>query len=192
MDHPVIVFVRGVPGSGKSYLVAALQKVLDPDTTVVLDPDAIDFASEAYARHLINQRAEGVDEKLDAYRFLRAQAYQAIADHKLIIWNQPFTDLEIFRKMTGRLLDQAKACDTTLSILVVEVDTDPSVAWQRVQERKAAGGHGPTDTTLQRRIDAYGSFAAEGYDVLTVRGDDTINDSVTTVRNHLEQLARTV
>lgn len=189
LEHPIVVFVRGVPGSGKSYLVAALQKALDPSQTVVLDPDAIDFDSLAYKEHVLAQRAEGIDEKLDAYRFLRAQAYQAIADHKLIIWNQPFTDLEIFRKMTGRLLDRAAECNTTLPILLVEVELDPTVAWQRVQARKAAGGHGPTDATLERRMNAYSTAASEGYDLITVRGDDDVSTSVASVLERLKQLA---
>jgi predicted ABC-type ATPase len=189
MQHPIVVFVRGVPGSGKSYLVSALQATLDPEHTIVLDPDAIDFDSPAYHEHLAAQRAEGVDEKLDAYRFLRAQAYEAIADHKLIIWNQPFTDLDIFRKMTGRLLDRAAECNTTLPILLVEVELDPGLARQRVQDRKASGGHGPSDNTLEHRMQAYGTAVGQGYDIVTVRGDDDVSVSVAIVMDAIAKLA---
>jgi len=188
LDQPIVVLIRGVPGSGKSYLVEALLKSLNKAQVVELDPDAIDFDSQAYKDHEAAQRAEGVDEVLFPYRFLRAQAYQGIADHKIILWNQPFTDLEAFDKITARLKDQAVECNTALPILVVEVEADANAAWQRVQERKQAGGHGPSDNTLQRRMDEYSTAATRGYDVVTVNGQHDVTKSADTVLQALEKL----
>lgn len=178
LSSPVLILIRGMPGSGKSYLTAKLQNIFNEADVVVLDPDATDYASAAYATHVKAQTAEGVDPALHAYRFLRAQAYDAIAAKKVIIWNQPFTNRDIFRKMMARLHDHAAAHGTTLKVIIVEVEIDPALAKQRVAARKAAGGHGPSENTLQNRIDAYESFANEGYETVTVSGDSDVEANI--------------
>jgi predicted kinase len=184
--HSLLIIVRGMPGSGKSYLAAELQRSLGD--VVMLDPDMTDYNSRAYAEHTQAQVAEGVDPKLHAYRFLRAQAYDAIRDGKTIIWNQPFTDEVAFRKMVDRLKAHAAASGVQLSILVVEVEIDPTVAKTRVSQRKQNGGHGPSDATLAARINAYHSFAGEGYNTLTVQGDDDVAVSVASTLRALQHL----
>jgi len=187
-NHPTLIVVRGMPGSGKSYLASELQKTLGSDKVVMLDPDATDYESEAYKEHVKAQIAEGVDPKLHAYRFLRAQAYDGIAARKVVIWNQPFTNLEIFNKMVDRLRTHASEHHTHLPILVVEVEIDPEVAKERVLERKRQGGHGPSDNTLAQRINDYKSFADEGYETVTVHGEDDVSSSVSSVVQALQDL----
>ncbi len=191
-EYPILIFIRGMPGSGKSYLAAVLQKSLRElvgvDEVVMLDPDATDYESQEYAEHVKLATAEGVDAKLHAYRFLRAKAYHGIADHKVIIWNQPFTNLEIFHKMIANLQAQAVEHNTSLSILIVEVEIDPTVAKRRVAERKEAGGHGPSDKTLAQRIGDHKSYADEGFETVTVHGEDDIAVSVASVLRALQKL----
>jgi predicted ABC-type ATPase len=189
LDHPIAIFIRGVPGSGKTYLTAELLKSLADTQVVVIDPDLIDFSSRAYQEHAAVQRAEGVEEKLFPYRYLRAQAYQAIADHKIILWNQPFTDLDIFDKITTRLKECADTHNTALPILVVEVETDHAVARQRVHERMDAGGHGPSENTLSRRMDEYDTAATRGYTVVTVAGQQDVSKSAAAVLATISELA---
>lgn len=188
-DTPVLIVVRGIPGSGKSYLAAELQRTIGDERVVMLDPDATDYESEAYQAHTKVLTAEGVDEALHAYRFLRAQAYEGIEAHKVIIWNQPFTNLDIFHKMIARLKDHAAGHDTKLAVLVVEVEIDRDVARARVEQRKTSGGHGPSEQTLTRRMDDYKSFAGEGYSVVSVHGEDDIRASVTKILDALDNLA---
>ena len=180
-EHPTVIFIRGIPGSGKSYLASALQESLGDEKVIMLDPDIIDYHSSEYAEHSRALSEEGVDSALHAYRFLRGKAYDAIVKNKIIIWNQPFTNLEIFNKMVGRLRTRATECSTELSVIVVEVSLDPDTAIGRVTERKQAGGHGPSDNTLERRINDYRSFKASGYDVVNVRGDGRVEDSVASI-----------
>lgn len=144
----------------------------------MLDPDAIDYDGEEYAEHVRAQTAEGVDPKLHAYRFSRAKAYQGIKDKKIIMWNQPFTNLEIFNKMVANFRIQAEENKVELALLVVEVETDPEVAKARVESRKAAGGHGPSDDTFARFVNDYEPFAPHGYITVTVNGEDDVQDSV--------------
>lgn len=188
LPHPVVVLIRGLPGSGKSYLASALAAALGDDV-IALDPDGIDFSTAAYAKHVQAATAEGVDPALHPYRFLRQQAYDGIRDHKIVIWNQPFTNLEIFNKMVGRFRDHAAANHTTVPILVVEVGIDPATAQARVAERKAAGGHGPSTERFQRFADEYTSFAREGYDVVAVNGTDDIAASVAAILARIKALA---
>jgi thymidylate kinase len=190
LDHPVVLFVRGLPGSGKSYLTDELAKQFDPSHLVVLDPDATDYNSPAYAKHVKLQSAEGVDPKLHAYRYLRAQAYAGIADHKIVLWNQPFTNLEIFNKMVANLRIQAEENHTALPILVVEVEVDPTTAQARIAERKQAGGHGPSANTFAQRQTDYFSFADHGYTTVTVHGKDDVQKSIAIVMQALRSLVR--
>jgi len=181
MNHPIIILIRGLPGSGKSYLAAELEKTFGKDVTVMLDPDAINYESQEYKDHVDAQIKEGVDPALHAYRFSRNKAYQGIADHKIVMWNQPFTDLEIFNKMVDRFKEQAKEQHTTLPILVIEVNTPPELAKQRVEQRKQQGGHGPSENTFSRFTNDYKTFANDGYDVITIQGDDNTDTSVATI-----------
>jgi len=189
-QHPILLIIRGLPGSGKTYLADALVKKLGAEDVVSLDPDATDYQSPEYQQHVRAQETEGVEPSLHAYRFLRAQAYQGIAEHKIIIWNQPFTNLEIFMKMIDRLETQARECQTSLPILVVEVDLDPATAKERVEDRKSAGGHGPSDNTFAKRVNEYKTFADEGYNVLRINGSGNISESVDSVLKALVALAQ--
>ncbi len=186
-SYPVLIIIRGLPGSGKSYLAKALQKSIE-EPIVMLDPDATDYNSPEYKTHVKQQEAEGVDPKLHAYRFLRAQAYAGIASRKIILWNQPFTNLEIFNKMVARLHTQAEEHDTELRILVVEVDVNPQIAKERVEARKQAGGHGPSDNTFERFVRDYKSFADDGYATVSVDGSSDASVSASAILKTLNNL----
>lgn len=183
-----IIFIRGLPGSGKTYIANELKKVIGSDA-VLLDPDATDYESEEYVVHQQKMIKEGVDAVLHAYRFLRGKAYKAIEEGKAVIWNQPFTNLEIFNKMVAKLRLQASEHDTELTILVVEVEVDPVLAKERVQKRKDSGGHGPSDDTFERFTRDYKSFKSDGYNTVTVYGDDDVSESVTNIMHTLPDLS---
>lgn len=187
-SHPTLILIRGLPGSGKSYVAAALQQAIGSERVVMLDPDATDYKSAAYKAHVEAQTAEGVEPKLHAYRFLREQAYQGIRDHKVVIWNQPFTNLEIFQKMVDRLQTHAAENGTSLPMLVVEVAADPATAQARVETRKQAGGHGPSENTFARFTREYTTAAPLGYTTLSVDGKADVATSVAAVQNALEQI----
>jgi thymidylate kinase len=188
LEHPIIVLIRGLPGSGKSYLADKLAEQLGGDSVVLLDPDRTDYESSAYKRHVEQLTLEGVDPGLHAYRFLRAQAYEAIKKHKIIIWNQAFTNADIFQKMIGRLQDHAKEHDTTLAILIVEVSISPEIARARITQRQQQGGHGMSAGTFARFEATYASFAKLGYETITVSGQASANDSVAAILARINSL----
>ncbi|HSX06452.1 MAG TPA: zeta toxin family protein [Candidatus Saccharimonadia bacterium] len=188
MSHPIAILIRGLPGSGKSYLAAALAEAFGKDATVMLDPDSVDQTSQEYKDHVAAQTAEGVDPALHLYRFSRAKAYKGIDDHKIIMWNQPFTNLEVFNKMADRLKEHAGEQQTPLPILVVEITISPEVAKQRVEQRKQSGGHGPSENTFSRFVNDYTTFANDGYDVVTVQGDADTTANVALVLDRVKSL----
>lgn len=188
INGAVLVLMRGLPGSGKSHLAEALQQSLSDDEVVSLDPDATDYESEEYKKHTQQLTEEGVDPKLHAYRFLRSKAYAGIADRKVIIWNQPFTNLEIFKKMIKRMEDFAAEHKVPLSILIVEVEIEPNIAKERVKKRKEDGGHGPSDKTFERFINDYASFAHLGFATVSVSGESDVAQSVSEAKKAVEEL----
>ncbi len=182
---PYLIIVRGVPGGGKTYLTTELAKALGEDRVVVLDPDAIDKSSSEYQVLSRTLAAEGVDEKFHLYRFSRAKAFDGIASGKIIIWNQPFIDLNGFRITIDRLQAYAAEHATQLPLLVVEVELGEAMARQRVADRKEQGGHGPDADVFDKFMRDYRSFASEGYATVTVHGDVPVSDSVATVLSAL-------
>lgn len=180
-----LIFIRGLPGSGKSYLAERLAERLGPAGTVLLDPDAVDQASKEYKTHIATQIKEGVEPALHLYRFSRAKAFDTLAAGKNVIWNQPFSSLEVFNKVTGRFKSFATERGIKLVIVVIEVNIDPKTARRRVEGRKASGGHGPSSGTFDRFVRDFFSFAGHGYQVILVSGEAPIEESLETITSQL-------
>jgi len=187
LSHPLLIIIRGLPGSGKSYLASSLQREFGHENIVLLDPDAIDFESQAYKDHLAKQ-PEGDDPKVFPFRFSQDKAYAGITAHKIIIWNQAFTNLEMFERMLGRLEAHAQTQGTHLPVLIVEVAIDPAVAKQRVARRATDGGHDVDNENFERFLRDYTSFAGRNFEVLSVNGEDDITALVKIVADRVGQL----
>jgi len=187
--HSKLIMIRGLPGSGKSYLTTALSKALGEQNVVVLDPDATDYKSPEYLELSRALTEEGVEEKFHPHRFIRGKAFKAIDDGKIIIWNQPFSNLGGFQRTIASLQEHAaeRGLDE-IPMLVVEVEAPLEVAKNRVVERKANGGHGPTDNGFARFVDDYKTFADEGYNIITVQGHGEATVAVTAIRTALDKL----
>lgn len=188
IDGPILLIIRGLPGSGKTYLAAALRTALGTDKVVMLDPDAIDYTSKTYAEHTHSLTAEGVGEIFHPYRFLRSKAQRAITSQKIVIWNQPFTLPDGLERTLKNLDGFAAEHGITLPILLVEVEIDLDVAKARVVRRKQHGGHGPSDGRFARFVNEYTSFAGKGYPTIAVNGGSDVATSASVVMKALEDL----
>jgi len=188
MNHPTLILIRGIPGSGKSHLAVALEASLGKGNVLILDPDKIDLTSKAYADFSDTLTAEGVDQKFHPYRWSRSQAYEAITAHKIIIWNQAFTNLDGFNKTIVNLQTYASEHGTHLPLLVVEVEIDPDTARSRVAARALKGGHNVPQEAFARFINEYRSFSEEGFNTVSVNGEDDASVSVASIKAALEKL----
>jgi predicted ABC-type ATPase len=186
--HPTLIMVRGIPGGGKSYVAARLREAIGEEQVVVLDPDAIDKTSEEYKSLSEALTRDEVNEKLHPYRFLRSSAHIAITNNKTVIWNQGFIDLDGFNKTVVNLTAHATEQGKQLPTLVVEVEINGDTAKQRVAKRAAQGGHNVPEEAFERFIGQYRSFANEGYNTVTVNGQDDVSTSVATIMRALEKL----
>lgn len=188
--NPMFILVRGIPGGGKSYVTTKLHEALGQQNVVVVDPDAIDKTSDEYVNLSTSLTADGVDEKLHPYRFLRARAHQGIEDGKVVIWNQAFIDLDGVSKTIINLTTHAKEHGLELPILIVEVEIDDDVAKQRIADRVSRGGHNVPEEVMDRFIAQYRSFKDEDLNVVTVNGEDSSEVSVPKIINALENLSQ--
>ncbi|MEK9196441.1 MAG: AAA family ATPase [Patescibacteria group bacterium] len=192
--HSTLILIRGLPGSGKSYLTTNLEKQIlksyGENTVVVLDPDATNYDNEEYQNLCKSLTEQGVDKKFYPYRFLRLRAHMAIREHKIIIWNQPFTHLDGFRKTIINLQNFADEVGIPLHIMIVEVNVASGVAEKRISERVENGGHGPSDSTFSRFKNEYRSFADEGHRTVVVQGEKDISISTQSIMNNLNKITK--
>lgn len=187
-NTPILMLVRGLPGSGKTHVARALQAGLGKGRTLILDPDDIDYESKIYQEHSASLTAEGVDKKFHPYRFLRAKAYEGITAGKIIVWTQAFTNLDGFNKTLLNLQNYAQEHGVHLPLLVVEVEASHAVARKRANEREAQTGRSVPKEVFARFIRDYRSFANEGFNTVTVHGEDDVNTSVKAIMKALEAL----
>ena len=175
--QPTLIMIRGLPGSGKSFVANKLAETLGPEHVVILDPDALDNTSSEYLAFSKKLSAEGVDKVLHPFRWSRKRACDGIVDGKTVIWNQPFTDSGIFGRLVTFIEEYAKEQNVDMQTLLVEVDIDHDTAKQRIAERKADGGHGPSDATFDKRAVDYESLADE-YRTVSIHGKNDVDQSV--------------
>ncbi|MDO8265794.1 MAG: AAA family ATPase [Candidatus Saccharibacteria bacterium] len=185
---PIFMIIRGLPGSGKSYLAQELAKQIGLNSVVTLDPDNVDFESNDYINFTNDLKAQFVDEKLFPYRYLRANAYDAIVDNKIIIWNQAFTNQDLLNKTIINLQNYAQEHSSQLKVLIVEMEIDRDVAKKRVTNRESSGAHGVSDEAFQKFIDDYASFVDYGYQTIILDGESSLDTNTLLVKNAIEKL----
>jgi len=189
---PALLLIRGLPGSGKSYLAHALSEYFGPDRVLLLDPDSTDYNSPAYAEHIRTMEAEGIEAKFYPYQFLRRQAEAAIAAGKIVIWNQAFTLLGGVQRTVDHLTEVAASHDLTLPTLIVEVAIDHETAKARVADRASRGGHDVSPEAFERFISDYRSFADEGFNTIGLQGTDNVQAMVPVVVTALAEASSAI
>lgn len=189
VQRPTLVMIRGLPGSGKSHLAAALADRLGKGDVTILDPDTIDLAAPDYAKFSKALDREGLDKAIHPFRWSRKLACDAIMAHKIVIWNQPFTNRGIFERLVAFLEGHAHEHGLHLPVLVVEVEIDHETAKERIARRKQEGGHGPSDNTFAQRAGEYQSYA-DGFKTIVVQGADEVGVSLAAVLRALKELGQ--
>lgn len=180
-----LILIRGIPGSGKSFIANALAESLGEQSVVLLDPDKIDMNGAAFQEYSSQLTADGVEKKFHPFRFLRQTGYDGMLAGKTVIWNQAFNDFAGFEVTVKRMLEFAQTNDITLKVLVVEVEVEGSIARSRIAARAAAGGHNVPEDKFDAFMSGYESFAGRGYDTVTVDGSDDVSRSVAIITQKL-------
>lgn len=139
INRPRMIFLRGLPGTGKTTLALEIQK-RSPEAVVVLDPDLIDYESENYTAFL-KSIPEG-SEKFAPYRFLLNKASKALQEGKEVIWVQAWTKIRGMELAASSL----RKIDKEIDIKIVELEVPEEEIKKRLEKRKSSGGH-----TLDRR-----------------------------------------
>ncbi|MBP7767283.1 AAA family ATPase [Candidatus Saccharibacteria bacterium] len=182
----VLMFIRGIPGSGKTFIATETAKKIGNNEVLLIDPDTVDTESTEYLEACQRMRSEGVNETLFTYRFLREKARNGLLSRKVVIWNQAFTGIESFALVVDNFKQYAVENNIALKIYVTEVAIDPVIAKQRVRQRTANGGHGVDDDKFEEFIQKYRSLEGLGlgYDIISIDGseDVLINSDILTQR----------
>ena len=179
---PALIIIRGLPGSGKTFLSKALVETLGNDNVKEVNPDEIFDASEEYQDFIgqLQREEPDLDSKFFPFRFLRKQALEAIQVDKIVIWDQPWSGLEKPEIVLETISKEIKA-----PVLLIEVELEAEKAMERLEKRKAEGGHGPNEEIFSQFVKKFRSINESDSCFIKIRGDTPIEKSVFDV---LEQL----
>lgn len=182
-NKATLLFIRGIPGSGKSFVSTRLVKSIKG--AVLLDPDAIDYENPDYIEFSKQLSKEGLDTAIHPFRWLRKQACEKATPGAVVIWNQPFTNRGVFDRLVVFIQNEAQKNDVDVQVLVLEVNTPAQLAYERIQARIATGGHGPTSETFKNRVENYASFE-DGHTTLQLDGTQDIDILVQQIIDNLK------
>jgi len=175
---PQIIIIRGLPGSGKTSLAHQLTREIGSDI-VIVDPDSIETASSEYVEfveQLVSEEPE-IDSKIIPYRFLLNRATKALLEERVIIWNQPFSDLEGLDYTIKKLTKEMKNNGKNVTVLIVDIEISEEIAFTRNKDRILRGEHGPDKKTFLRFVHDFRFASNLGYNHLIVDGTATVDEN---------------
>jgi predicted kinase len=159
-----LVFIRGIPGAGKSWLAAHLVELLG-ESAVKIDPDDYRYKGEAMGKD--NQSSD----RETLFDTLKTQALINVQAGKVVIWDQAWTSLRAAKETFAFV----KKAIYPAQILLIEVNIDSKMAWGRIQERSARGDQSALSREkFDTYVDKYQSVQDEdvGVEVLPLNGDE--------------------
>ncbi len=173
-----ILFVRGLPGSGKSDLTNMLRLDRQWSDVVYLNPDEIDPNSNEYMNFVKTQVGSPGTQDNYKYRILLHKAIDGIRRGKNIVWDQPWSSLWGLNDTLFNInyfLEKERLGDkVTFTPLVIDVEVPFDVARNRVHRRISLGGHGPSDKTLSNFFERFEDSSGLSAEFKTFKIDGTL------------------
>jgi len=189
----LLLFVRGLPGAGKSDLVDLLLESPPLRDSLRLDPDRVNLANPKFVE-FVRDLPIALIPKRQIYRYLLWQADEALRRGQHVIWEQPwrmrwglYITIENLTYFQTGGEDIAKAPFQTV---LAEVLIDLAKARQRVAVRFAEGRHSLSPANLEKFVGTMESCDGLGMPSIQIDGNDVAKE-VHAVENLITQLLET-
>lgn len=177
---PLLIIVRGIPGAGKSFVSRGLAEKFRAGDTVVIDPDAIDRNGHEYQSFTatLETQEPDLDRTVFPYRYILETAARVLSEHKTVIWNQPFTDLEGLSYTIRKLFRLTEGVQPCFKSLIVDIEIPEDVAWERILKRQSMGGHSLTRERFLQFVRQFGRANLDGVPEIALSGVDKNPDDL--------------
>lgn len=186
----LLLFVRGLPGAGKSDLVDLLLEFPPLKDSLRLDPDRVSLADSKFVEFVRGLPIE-LSPRRQIYRFLLWQADEALRRGQHVIWEQPWRmrwGLYItIENLTFFQTGEEDIGQAPFQTVVVEVSVDPALARQRVSERFSEGRHSLSPANFEKFVGTTESCDDLGMPSVQIDGNDVAKE-VHAVENLISQL----
>ncbi|GIV44970.1 MAG: hypothetical protein KatS3mg035_2093 [Bacteroidia bacterium] len=172
----MLIIIRGIPGSGKSTLASSLIRELG-EKALKIDPDMYRY------KNTPSSIQHGENEET-LFGNLANTALEALYSGKIVVWDQALTRLD------ENLVNRIKSVIWPIPIMLVEVETPESVAWQRIQKREKEGLQtGPYKEQFSALCKRYLPFQGTNTDIRIIRiqGDKSIEENIKQIYNVLNK-----
>src|SRR3990172_3664168 len=132
-----LLIIRGIPGSGKTKLAQELSERIGKNKIALLDPDCIDTAGIEYSQFIsdLAKVDPALDQKYYPYRYLMQQARDSLRVGKIVICNQPFTDLCVLKRTVDLLDEYSMGISSSRHVVIIEQEASEDLARQRIARR---------------------------------------------------------
>lgn len=186
MPKAIVLFVRGIPGSGKTSIVNAFIKGRDHKNIVRLDPDLVITESSEFITFCDNCPKNLPNEKR-VYRYLLYKACDALAVGKIVIWEQPWRNCELLQLTIDNL---TVISGVMFSVGIIDVSLSEDTAKERVERRFQLGQHPLNPEHVRKFAESFQDVGSTSLSVLKLDGSAEISTLVLHVEEFLEFLAR--
>lgn len=180
-----LLFMRGLPGSGKTLLAYGIRDRFPDKSVKIVDPDEIGHESQEYINFIDKLKSVNPDleERFFPYRYLMAMAESSLADGGMVIWNQAFTNVNALNRTASKLKN---LIDNDIQIAILQIEVSPSVAWERVKDRMQKGGHGMNFETFSIFVQTFGTEEFE-YPTINIQSEGLFEDILSEACNKLQE-----
>ncbi len=176
---PWLIMIRGYPGSGKSVLAQNIKaKIIN--NCILLDPDGI--KKENLDRFCRKYRFRSSNDNRK-YRYNFSLAGEKLEKGENVVWDQPFRTFRLLRLCIDRL----KSFGVKFKLLLIELEINKSVAWQRVQKRKKKGGHGPNERKFIQMCKEHEPADPDEFNIIKVDANRNKRDMIKEVDKCLKK-----